>query len=83
MDHMEFAATESASLQVTDWDRWIAKAERLIGHSLDGDDSIAAIHEERACGYSLDEAKDAFENGVQPAAYVSMVATRERYRKPA
>jgi hypothetical protein len=74
-DHMDFAAAESAALNVTAWDRWIAKAETLIGHSLDGDGA--------ADGYSLDEAVERFNAGAAPAAYVTMVATRDRYRAPA
>jgi len=83
MDHLEFAATESRALDVTSWDRWIGKAEKLIGHDLDGDDSAAAQAAGTACGYSLDEARTAFAAGVNPHAFVTMVATRDRYRAPA
>ena len=79
MDHMEFAAAESSALEPTSWDRWIAKAEKLIGHSLDGNDSVAARANGSAVGYSLDEALDMFRAGTEPQAYVAMVATRERY----
>lgn len=74
MDHLEFAANESAALEPSAWDRWIAKAEKLIGHGLDGN--------EAEDGYSIDYALDAFNSGSTPHAYVTMVATRDRYRKP-
>lgn len=82
MNHMEFAAAESASLEVTSWDRWIAKAEKLIGHDLDGNDSEAAKAAGTARGYSLDEAVEYFNAGGHAAGYVAMVATRDRYSKP-
>ncbi len=60
------------------WFRWIDKAEKLIGHDLDGDD-VGGV----GCGYSWDEASDYFDRGVTPHAYVVMVGSRLRYRKPA
>lgn len=75
-----FAAAESAGLNPTAWDRWIAKAEKLIGHNLDGDDSDAAKAAGIACGYSLDEAFDHFKRGTTPEAYVTLVSTSSRYR---
>lgn len=80
--HWEFVASESAALLPNAWDRWIAKAEKLIGHDLDGNDSEAAKADGTAVGYSLDEAHDKFRAGVTPQAYVTMVATRERYSAP-
>ena len=81
MDHMEFAAAESEGLKPTAWDRWIEKAEKLIGHDLDGNDTEQAQREGTADGYSLDEALEAFEGGATPHAYVAMVGSRERYRR--
>lgn len=75
-----FAAAESEALNATPWERWVAKAERLIGHNLDGDDSDAAKAAGIACGYSLDEAHDYYRRGATPEAYVVMVSTRDRYR---
>lgn len=53
------------------WLRWIADAEKVAGHDLDGDNSASARAAGTACGYSLDEALEAFERGVKPAAYVA------------
>lgn len=57
------------------WLRWIAQAETLIGHDLDGNDVKQA-----GCGYSLDEALDVFEAGSTPAEYVATVKARARYQ---
>lgn len=53
------------------WLRWVASAEALAGHDLDGDNSAAAQAAGTACGYSLDEAVEAFERGETAAAYVA------------
>lgn len=45
------------------WIRWADKCERLMGHSLDGD--------EKAEGFSLDSACEAFEAGKTPEQYAS------------
>lgn len=60
------------------WYRWCAQAERLLGHDLDGHDPDFRDGE----GYSLDEAHECWSKGTTAQAYVSMVAARERYRKP-
>lgn len=65
MNHMEFAATESAALAPTKWEHWITEAESLAGHHLDGD--------QRADGYSYDGAYAAWKAGRTPAAYVAEV----------
>lgn len=76
MHHLEFARSETASLYATEtWERWADHAEKLIGHSLDGD--------RQKDGFSIDEAFEVFDRGCSPAAYVTMVATRANYRKPA
>lgn len=53
------------------WLRWIAAAEKVAGHDLDGDNSAQARAAGTACGYSLDEALEAFERGETPAGYVA------------
>lgn len=68
MNHLEFAAAESAALEPTAWDHWIDEAERVAGHSLDGD--------QRADGYSMDSAYRAWLNGRSPARYVASRPTR-------
>lgn len=56
--------------QEASWFRWIAKAERIAGHSLDGDQEVH--------GYSLDHAYEAFERGTAAADYVSSFQGRGR-----
>lgn len=52
------------------WLNWVAKAERIAGHSLDGDQDVH--------GYSLDGALEAFERGTSAADYVSSFQGRGR-----
>jgi hypothetical protein len=61
MNHLEFAASESAALLPTAWEKWIEKAEKLAGHHLDGDQSVD--------GYSLDGAFEAWKGGLSPEVY--------------
>ena len=65
MNHLEFAAYESAQLDETNWERWVKAAETALGFDLDGD--------EIADGYSLDGAHDCFEWGWSVAEYVEHV----------
>jgi hypothetical protein len=62
MNHLEFAASESAALLPTAWEKWIETAEKLAGHHLDGDQSED--------GYSLDGAFVAYKGGLSPRVYV-------------
>lgn len=57
------------------WFTFVAEAERLLGHDLDGNDV-----DEAGCGYSLDEAYDAWEAGSSASAYVANVKARPRYQ---
>jgi hypothetical protein len=59
------------------WLAWCEQAEKLLGHDLDGDDVDAS-----GCGYSLDEAHDAFAALQSPEQYVGIVQRRPRYQKP-
>lgn len=54
------------------WDRFYAKAERLLGHHLDGD--------EKENGYSIDGAYAAFEAGETADAYVAEVKAGDNYK---
>lgn len=62
MNHIEFAALESAQLGLSKWDAWIKHARQLVGHDLDGDQAVD--------GYSLDGAHDAFERGETVHEYI-------------
>lgn len=55
------------------WYAWVRAAELRLGHDLDGDNSEAAKAAGTSCGYSLDEAHDAFADGVTVADYVAEV----------
>lgn len=68
MNHLEFAAAESAALEPTDWERWITSAEHLAGKTLDGDQATD--------GYSYDNAYAAWKTHTSPATYVNAVAQR-------
>lgn len=61
------------------WLAWLATAERLLGHDLDGNDPAAFDPTQDGCGYSLDEALISFERGDTPHAYAVTVGSRERY----
>ena len=65
MNHLEFAAIESAALLPTSWDHWISAAEKLAGHDLDGN--------QETDGYCLDLAHDAFCAGKTPTEYVASI----------
>lgn len=66
----EFIAAESyVSPRERAWLRWTEAVERLLGHSLDGD--------QQRDGYSLDYAYDAFDAGDTPAQYFADIVRRE------
>lgn len=56
------------------WLRFVNECERLLGHSLDGDDTASFD-----CGYSIDEAYDKWQAGYAPQGYVAEIRKRERY----
>ena len=68
MDHMEFAALESAALEPTDWDIWAAQVETIIGHSLDGDQVTD--------GYSMDYAYDTWNASITAESYAASIINR-------
>ena len=55
------------------WERWAIKAEKIAGHSLDGDNSDAAKAAGTADGYSLDNAFEAWKSGLSPAVYIKSI----------
>lgn len=64
--HLGLAISESyISTGERAWLAWAAKAEKLLGHDLDG-------NEDRD-GYSMDGAYGSFEAGVTAKAYVALV----------
>lgn len=67
--HGDFARAESAALEPDAWDRWIARVEKLCGHSLDGD-------RERD-GYSLDCCLDLFRAGKRPLDALHIILWRK------
>ncbi|MFC2248762.1 hypothetical protein ACETRX_03975 [Labrys portucalensis] len=74
---VENIARESGASNFSErrWLRWCRQAELLLGHDLDGNDV-----DEAGCGYSLDEASNAFDRGLSPNDYVLNVILRPRYR---
>lgn len=66
MDHITIGKMDSDfATIVTEWNKWIDKAELLFGKSLDGD--------QVEDGYSLDFAYEDFRRGLSPADYVARV----------
>lgn len=62
-DHLATWAAETATSEEEQrWFAWIAEAQRLAGHDLDGD--------EREDGYSLDVAHQAFRDGKTARDYI-------------
>lgn len=57
------------------WLRWIDRAEKLLGHDLDG-------NQDRD-GYSLDYAYDWFADGLSVEDYVASVQDHKATRSPA
>ena len=69
MNHLEFAASESAALEPTGFEKWAARLERMLGHDLDGD--------ETADGYSLDGCLDMYRAGNRPLDAFHTIAWRK------
>lgn len=66
-DHLTIYAAESAALEPTDWERWIAQVELVLGKSADGDQSED--------GYSLDSFYDLWKIGQTPTQAVKEVGS--------
>jgi hypothetical protein len=65
MNHLEFTASESAALEPSDWENWAFEVEAILGHTLDGDQTLD--------GYSQDYASDAWEAGKTPEEHAETV----------
>lgn len=65
MNHLEFASLESAAAAPCDWERWASAVEKLLGHSLDGDQAED--------GYSMDSALDAWRGGESTDAHAASI----------
>lgn len=62
MNHIELGIYESSqAVNETDFEKWARKAESIMHHDLDGDESTD--------GYSIDSAFDAFQRGMSPEEY--------------
>lgn len=71
MNHIEFAAAESAALEPTSWELWCEAVEAALGHDLDG--------AEDEHGYSMDGAFTAWEGGSTAEDYVERVKGQAHY----
>lgn len=71
-DHPQaaFARYESQSADFSPFEIWAAKVERLLGFSLDGDQSTD--------GYSIDYARDNFIQGKTPEEYAAVVRQNQK-----
>lgn len=71
MNHLEFAAAESAALAPHPYERWCAECETALGHDLDGDQGEN--------GYSHDDSYDQWKAGKSVASYVASVRAQPHY----
>lgn len=82
--HLEFAASESAALEPTAWDRWIDEVERLAkGHDIGRDEPGNIDGDQDGDGFSLDGAFESFEAGKSPAGYLLGVQREIGWREHA
>ena len=70
MNHMEFAALESAALTPNAIEVALAKIETIIGHDIDGSQDVD--------GYSLDAAYDLLKCGHTPHQVVDIFRQKPR-----
>jgi hypothetical protein len=69
MELQDFYTIEThVSIGEKRWLKWINEAEKIIGHSLDGDEEVD--------GFSYDFAYCCFEEGDSPSNYVENVKSR-------
>jgi hypothetical protein len=66
-DFFEFAAYEREALKPSDFEKWADQVEKLVGHSLDGDQATD--------GYSLDYAKEQFDRGISAVLFAQSILT--------
>lgn len=73
MNHLQVYQFEKyVPKEERDWLSWAGTAEKVLGHSLDGDNAIN--------GYSLDYAYDYFKLGATPYEYVREVKAKSNYK---
>lgn len=70
MNHLEFAAAESAALEPTAWERWAEVVEARLGHNLDGHHVTD--------GYSMDAAYVAYKAGITAVQYAARVESAKQ-----
>jgi hypothetical protein len=74
-DLEELQALHNIEMDVSEdgpWERWCAKVEKLLGHSIDDTEWVD--------GYSLDYAYMQWRLGMAPSRYVEMVKSNSLYR---
>jgi hypothetical protein len=71
MNHLEFAAAETAALLPHPYERWCEAVEAAFGHSADGD--------EDENGYCMDLNYEAWSAGKSPEAYVEECRAKPNY----
>lgn len=69
MNHLEFHKHEMSFLQKSPFERWATHVEKLLRHSLDGDQTKD--------GYSLDGAMEAFLAGHSASAYACQIINKD------
>ncbi|AXH72670.1 MAG: 30S ribosomal protein S21 [Caudoviricetes sp.] len=74
---MESIQQESDQFNNDGSTKYIDTVERILGHSVDGDDVNG-----KGVGYSLDECIEKFNNKVPARSYANEIIKRPRYRKP-
>ena len=74
MNHIEFAALESQSLNDNSFERWLEEVSRLTGiENLDGDDYEGCPNPD---GYSLDQCSNWFRAGLSPQNAANRIVIR-------
>lgn len=82
--HLEMGFRESEfALSECAWIKWANQVERLLGHSLDGENSQEAIDAGTNDGYSMDEAFAAFNRGDSARLHASEVEAAKAALKAA
>jgi len=74
---MEFVLGESNAGYASDeekaWLRWVKQVERILGHDIDGNESVEARAHGMSDGYSADGAYAAWEQNISAAEYAAEV----------
>lgn len=68
-EHLALGLWESEeALRISDFQRWLQRVEKLVGHNLDGDQEIDH--------YSLDEANDMYDREIAAVVYAQILKGR-------